>query len=235
MTDTVKDTVEQALDHVQDLTTLQNPKSKKEFFDNLEKTTNHKRISLEATYSKIIQRKAKEHDLNPEDFKKKEKKKFSNTLGMETKIEKKDIADNPQQSKTNLQTQNPNAMQIKPQLTPEQQEVSLKALAGGVDSFFSAFIDDMDELTPTEKEDLGVCFDMAFGDYLRDHSKAKIVFAFVAFLGFYTNRIKKARRKKKARKAKEEKEKAKTAEHAQVIQQSTQEEFLDKSRKYLQG
>ena len=75
------------------MSTLNNSTVKKTFFDNLEKTSKHKRISLEATYSKIIQNKAKERNLNPDDFKKREKKKFSNTLGLQVTTEKKEVTE----------------------------------------------------------------------------------------------------------------------------------------------
>ena len=52
--------------------------------------------------------------------------------------------------------------------------------------------EDLEELTDSEKEDIGVCLNMALGDYINTHDKARQLMGAVGVMGIYGGKIKTA-------------------------------------------
>ena len=99
-----------------------------------------------------------------------------------------------------------------------------------MDSFVSAVVENMEELTPSEKDDVGACLQMAIGDWINTHEKARMVFGVVGILGVYGGRIKKARRITKAEKEKKEKETKQTTQALKALEPK----FEAESQKYIE-
>ena len=108
----------------------------------------------------------------------------------------------PRRCAAGLKAQNP-AVQAVPDTPPE---FPLKHVAGSLDSFVCALVENMEEMTPSQKEDAGACLQMAFGDWLLTHEKARIIVGCAGLLGIYGGRIKAARKITKVQKEKKEKE-----------------------------
>ena len=106
-----------------------------------------------------------------------------------------------------------------------QEPLPMKAVAGSAHAFLSAIVTDLEELTDSEKEDVGTCLNMLFGDWLSGHDEARKILGAVGLMGIYGSKIRKARKKKREREEKEEKEEKRLSEK---ITPQLQNEFTEK-------
>ena len=215
-----------SLTGLQDLSQLKDASKKKEFLDQLETETKASRASIEAIFSKAVRTVARDKGLNPDEYSKKKAPKFAPKLAATATVEPKATQAAAPTQKSGIKTQNP-LMQA---TVPVPADLPLKHIAGSIDTLVSALVDNMEELTETEKEDAGACLQMALGSYLDTHEKIRMVFGFAGLVGIYGGRIKKARKITKTQKeAKEDEAKKKRLELEQA-----KPEFESKSKQFLQ-
>ena len=229
MKETLTETLTRFLDNEPDITKLQDPKYKAAFFERIEKETKQKANSIQATYAKLIGKYAESKGQPADNFRKKKPQKYSGALAINTNLEKKNVADAPPP---------PQALGGKPLVAPPAQAAAqqleplpMPAIAGSVHSFLRAIQPDLEELTPSEKEDVGTCLNMVIGDWLSGHDEARKVLGAVGLLGIYGGKIRKAVKKKKERKEKEKKEAARL--EAQITPKA-ESEFKQQAMKTLE-
>lgn len=201
MTESLTAILTSFLDRESDLEKLKDPKYKSEFFDRVAKEhPKLKRNSIEATYSKLIPKYTASKGIEPDQFKRTKPKKFSGALSIAANTEKKEVAPGQTEPARTLKGTPLSGQQAQ---AVELPAITLKPVAAAGHTFLRAIVVDMEELTESEKEDLGACLEMAFGSYLQAHEKVRQVAGFVGILGLYGNKIRKARKVAKERKAKE--------------------------------
>jgi len=212
----------------EDVNNFKDKNYKKKFLDDIEKNTGKNRKSLDITFNNILKAKLEKDGISSEEFVKKRGKKFSSKLDIQSKSTEVEVNDD---NKKNESDKFPKAKN--PKLSPsEKKDLPLGAVAGSVNSFLGAIFEDLEELTDNEKDDIGVCLNMALGDYINTHDNARKVMGAVGVLGIYGGKIKTARKKKKDRIAKEEKPK-----HESETPQLTtkdQKNFEKNSKEFLE-
>ena len=228
MKETLTETLTNFLNQEEDLTKLNDPKYKSEFFDRIEKQTKQKRISIEATYSKVIGKVAQEKGHNADEFRKKKPRKFSGALNITTNTEKKQVTDTPPALGGGGMAKPPSQVTVNPQAA---EPLPMASIAGSAHSFFRAIQPDLEELTSSEKEDVGICLNMVIGDWLSGHDEARKILGVVGLMGIYGGKIRVAMKKKKERRKKEEKEEKKLEEK---INPKVESEFRQEAMKTLQ-
>ena len=188
MSDTLSDTITPFFEGVE-LDAFKDKKFKKDLLDKIESDTQKNRKSIDITFNKILKTKLEDANIDPKAFISEKKKKFSSSLDLKTDT-----------TKTETQEKFPSVQNPKGKLSTERKELPLGAVAGSVNSFLGAIFEDLEELTDTEKEDIGTCLNMAMGDYINAHDNARKVMGAVGVLGIYGGKIKTARSKSKKRK-----------------------------------
>lgn len=200
MTESLTAILTSFLDREADLEKLKDPQYKTEFFDRISKEhPKLKRNSIEATYSKLMPRYTASKGIEPDQFKRTKPKKFSGNLSINANIEKKDAPPEQEPPRTLKGT----PLSGQQQQAPELPAMTLKPVAAAGHTFLRAIVVDMEELTESEKDDLGACLEMAFGSYLQAHEKVRQIAGIVGILGLYGNKIRKARKASRERRAKE--------------------------------
>ena len=229
MTESLTETITPFFDNA-DLEKFRDKNYKKEFLDNIEKETKKNRTSINVTFSNILKKKLAEEGISQDDFIRKRAKKFNSKLGIET--DTKEVEVEEEEKKTD---ENKNFPKLKnPKLGSEnleRPEIPFNAVAGSINSFFGAFVENLEELTESEKQDIGTCLNMSIGDFVNAHDKARQFLGVVGVLGVYGSKIKKARKKSKLEKEKKEKEKEKSL--PAVITPADEKKFEENTAEYL--
>lgn len=190
------DAVRAILDQEDDLEKFQSVKERKAFYDRAEKEIpNFPRKSIESTFSRLLKQKLKAAGKETEGYSQKpQQKRFASKLDIQTSTAE------AQTDAAGPSMQNPAGQKV--QAPPK--EYPLEPVAGGIDSFFSAFFEEYPELTQREREDISGCLNMSFGGVLETHDKFRAAIGVVGILGIYGGRIKRARTAGKEKKAKRE-------------------------------
>ena len=228
MSDSLTETIQPFFDK-EDVNNFRDKKYKKEFIDKIEKESGKNRKSLDITFSTMIKARLEKSGISSEEFVKPRAKKFSSKLGIKSDTTQVEISENDKNESDKFpKSQNPKSKLG----TTEHKDLPLGAVAGSVNSFLSAIFEDLEELTDTEKEDIGVCLNMALGDYINTHDKARQLMGAVGVMGIYGGKIKTARRHKKDRLAKEEPEKHET--QVPNLTTTDKKNFEKKSKEFLE-
>jgi len=212
----------------EDVNNFKDKNYKKKFLDDIEKDTGKNRKSLDITFNNILKVKLEADGISSEDFFKKRAKKFSKNLNIQSNSTEVEVGD---ENDKNESGKFPKAKN--PKLSPsEKKDLPMGAVAGSVNSFLGAIFEDLEELTDTEKDDIGVCLNMALGDYINTHDNARKVMGIVGVLGIYGGKIKTARKKKKVRLEKEEKPKHES--ETPQLTSKDKENFDKNSKQFLE-
>ena len=235
MSDSLSDIIQPIFDK-EDIENFKDKNYKREFLDRLEKETKKNRKSLAIKLNEIIEKKLQAEGIDKKGFVKPRQKKFSSKLNVTNDTNFPDVQDSSQSKTEKDNDDSKNFPKGKnPKLSPvERKELPMGSIAGSVNSFLGAIFEDLEELTDTEKEDIGVCLNMAVGDYLNTHDNARKGFGVVGILGIYGGKIKKARQAKKKRLEKEEKINANSLENLPKLTTEDRQQFDQNSNKFLE-
>lgn len=226
MTESLTDQIQSFFDN-DDVNNFKDRNYKKKFLDDIEEKTKGDRKSIDEIFRKILKKKLKDEKISEDEFVKKRTKKFSSKLDLKSDTKKVEVKDETVSS-SDKEKKFPNSKN--PKASDENTlpaNFDFAPMGTSLNMFLGAIFDNMEDLTDREREDVGVCIDMAFGDYIRANDKARKAMGGMGLLGIYGRKIKTARAKTKEQKKLEKPSSPTDVEPVEPEPQFTQEEIDD--------
>lgn len=203
MSESLTDQIKSFFDK-EDVNNFKDKNYKKNFIDKVAEETKGDRKSIDTIFGGLLKKKLKNENISQEGFFKSRGKKFSSSLDLQNDTKPVEVKEEPKKEDEKF----PKAQNPKVNDKEYSKEIpSLAPVGTSLNMFLGAIFDNLEDLTETEREDIGACIEMAFGDYIRTHDNVRKVMGGAGMLGIYGRKIKKARRvTKELKKQKQEEE-----------------------------
>lgn len=192
------DYVRQELNNVKEIDQFKDRDEQKRFITKLQENKDYPADSIRLSYSSELKKRIKKEGRNENEFTKKQSKRYSSKLDINTDTEKVKVNTGDKSLDESIEDKSKMPKMQNPKLQTAQVQTidntTYESVGNAINTTIAAFVENMEELTDTEKESFGACLRMSFGDTIEGSAQAKMVLGLVGISGIVVGKVRKAKK-----------------------------------------